>query len=235
VRFERPLIEGTFLRRDGRFVADILLTNGEEISAHCANPGSLRGCAEPGSKVLVSLQDNPRLKFKHQLEIIYAGRTPVAVHAGRPVAVVAEAIAAGKIPELAGYAELRRDTRKSRVCRIDLVVRGNGLRPCYMRVENVTHAEDGTALHPDHNIEGAAAMMQELTNLVREGNRVMVMFVAQRADVERFRLADDIDTEFTQVFRDAIARGVETSCYRSKVTRKGIELDKPLELLLGEG
>ena len=119
-------------------------------------------------------------------------------------------------------------------CRIDYLVKGNGLRTCYMKVENVTLGEDGTAYFPDARFENAAAMMSELTNLVREGNRVMFMFVAQRADVERFRLADHIDPEFCQVFRDAVARGVETMCYRAKVTRKGIELDRKLEVDLEE-
>lgn len=234
MRFEEPLIEGTLIRRERKFVADVLLSNGEELSVHCANPGSLMGCAEPGSKVLVSKQDNPRIKFTHQLEIIYAGRTPVAIHAGRPAAVVAEAISEGRIMELAGYAELRRDTSQNRRCRIDLIVKGNGLRPCYMRIENVTLGEDGVAYFPDTEYKDSANIMSELTNLVREGNRVMFMFVAQRADVERFKLADHIDPEFTQVFRDAVARGVETTCYRSKVTRRGIELDQRIEMDLSE-
>ena len=113
-------------------------------------------------------------------------------------------------------------------------MKGNGLRICYMKVENVTLGEDGVAYFPDSRIEGGAEMLNELTNLVREGNRVMFMFVAQRADVERFRLADHIDPEFCQLFRDAVARGVETVCYRSKVTRKGIELDQRIELDLEE-
>ncbi len=229
MRFEQPLIEGTLIRRDRKYVADVLLSSGEEVTAHCANAGKLLGCAEPGSKVLVSVHDSPRIKFRHHLEIVYAGRTPVAIHAGRPAAVVAEAIIDGKVPELAGYATLKRANPRNRNFRVDFIVKGNGLRTCYMKVENVTAAEGDTAFFPDLKLDDWTYVMQELTNLVREGNRVMFMFLAQRADVERFRLAENLDPEFVQIFRDAVARGVETSCYRSKVTRRGIEFDKQLE------
>jgi len=148
--------------------------------------------------------------------------------------VVAEAVSAGRIPELAGYAELRRDAIRNRGCRLDLVVRGNGLRPCHMKIESVTLAQNGTALFPDTTVAGAAELMHELTNLVREGNRVMIMFLAQRADVESFSIADHLDPEYAQAFRDALARGVETACYRSKITRRGIELDKRLPVILEE-
>lgn len=232
MRFEQPLLEGTLLRRDKRFAADVLLDSGTEVSVHCANSGSLKGCAEPGSKVLISEQNNPKIKFKHQLEIIYLGRTPIAIHAGRPATVVAEAIAEARIPELAGYASIQRDARKHRACRIDLVVNGNGLRPCYLRAESVTLAENGIAHYPDTSFHNPVEAMQELTNLVREGNRAMVMFVAQRPDVTAFRLAGNIDPLFVEVFKDALARGVETCCYRAKITKRGIELDTriPVEL-----
>lgn len=233
MRFENPLIEGTLLRRHKRFLADVKLSSGEEVTVHCAHPGSMLGCSEPGSKVLISMTDDPRRRFKHQLEIIYAGRTPVGIHTGRPAGVVAEAIIAGRLSEMAGYAQMRRDARYGRDSRIDLLLEGNGLRPCYITVKNVTLADDGVAYYPDAITEGAAKQMADLTDVVREGNRAVVFFVAQRADVEKFRPADHLDPEFAQTFRDAVARGVETFCYRAKVTRRGIELDSQLEMELG--
>ena len=84
MRFEQPLLEGTLIRRRKRFFADIKLRNGDEVTAHCINPGSLMGCSEPGSRVLVSLHDDTKHRFKHQVEIVYSGRTAVGIHAGRP-------------------------------------------------------------------------------------------------------------------------------------------------------
>ncbi len=223
MRFEQPLIEGVLLRRD-HFLADIKLANGDEIKAHCAHAGAMLGCSDPGSKVLVSAHNDPRRKLKHQVEIIYAGRTPVGIHTGRPTSVVAEAIMAGKIPELAGYAMLKRESTIVHGAHVDITLEGNGLRTCYIQVKNVTHAQENIASYPDMVSPNEAERLLELTDLVREGFRAMAIFVAQRGDVVRFRPSDPIDPDFAQTFRDAIARGVEVLCYRASVTRKGIEL-----------
>ncbi|MBI5507417.1 MAG: DNA/RNA nuclease SfsA [Deltaproteobacteria bacterium] len=228
MRFERPLLEGTLVRRYKRFLADVKLDNGTEVTVHCANPGSMMGCSEPGSKVLVSVASDPRRKFKHQLEIIYAGRIPVGIHTGRPNSVVAEGIGKGVVPELAGYATMRREVLYGRDRRVDLLLEGNGLRSCFVEVRGVSMASGDVAMFPDAMTDNGVGEMAELVDIVREGNRAMVFFLAQRADVQRFKIADAIDTEFGQALRDAIARGVEVVCYRAKVTKRGIELDRQL-------
>lgn len=232
MRFDQPLLEGTLIRRK-RFVADIKLRNGDEVTAHCANPGSMMGCSEPGSKVLLSVHEDPRRRFKHQLEIIYAGRTAVGIHSGRPTSVLTEAVTQGKINEVAGYATLRRDVRAVRDTHVDMLLEGNGLRPCYIAAKSVTLAYEGVAYYPDAVGPRGIQEMSELTDIVREGNRAVIFLLAQRSDVEWLRPADHIDPDFGQAFRDAIARGVEAMCYRAKVTRRGIELDKKLPVDLG--
>jgi sugar fermentation stimulation protein A len=229
VRFDQTLIEGTLIRRN-RFSADVRLRNGDEVTAHCAHAGSMKSCSDPGSKVLLSVRDDPRLKVRHQLEIIYAGRTPVAIHTGRPHLLVSEAIMHGRVQELAGYATLRRDVSNGKNSRSDFVLSGNGLRTCYLQVKAVTLGFEGVAYFPDVNGSGEAERLSELTGLVREGNRAMVLFVAQRADVTWFRPADHIDADFGQAFRDAVARGVEVVCYRANVSRKTIELGEKLTI-----
>ncbi|RYF02845.1 MAG: DNA/RNA nuclease SfsA [Deltaproteobacteria bacterium] len=233
MRFDQPLLEGTLVRRYKRFLADVKLRSGEEITAHCANPGSLLGCAEPGNKVLVSIHEDPRRRFKHQVEIMYSGRTAVGVHTGRRSAVVTEAITQGKIGELAGYATLKREVKAVRDNSIDMMLTGNGLRPCYITVRNVTLAYEGVGYYPDAIAAKGSQDMHVLTDLVREGSRAVIFLVVQRSDVESFRPADHIDADFGLAFRDAVARGVEAMCYRAKVTRKGIELDKKIAVDLG--
>ena len=228
MRFEEPLLEGTLIRRYKRFLADIKLRNGDEITAHCANPGSMMGCSEPGSRVLISVHEDPRRRFKHQIEIVYSGRTPVGIHSGRPVTVLTEAVMNAKVSELAGYATLRRSNKVPRDSCVDVFLHGNGLRPCNIAVKNVTLAYEGIAYYPDAVTTTGIQEMSELTDLVREGSRGMIFYLVQRSDIECLRPADHIDPEFSQAFRDAVARGVEAICYRAKVTRKGIELDKRL-------
>ena len=228
MKFEQPLVEGKLIRRYNRFLADVRLSNGEQITAHCANPGSMEGVSEPGSKVLLSVNEDPRRKFQHQLEIVYSGRVPVGIHTGRPITVISEAMMKGQISELAGYATIRRQVRTRGEHRIDLVLEGNSLRPCYIIVENVTLAVNETSFFPDARYVPGIDTAEHLTNLVREGNRAMVIFVAQRNDVVNLKLADNVDSEFTQAYRDAVARGVEQLAFRAKVTKRGIELDERL-------
>lgn len=233
MKFEEPLVEGKLIRRYNRFLADVRLSNGEQITAHCANPGSMEGVAEPGSKVLLSINEDPRRKFQHQLEIIYAGRIPVGIHTGRPITIISEAMMKGDIPELAGYATIRRQVRTRGEPRIDLILEGNSLRPCYIVVENVTLAVNETCFFPDARYKVGIDTADHLTNLIREGNRAMVILVAQRNDVTTLKLADNIDSDFTQAYRDAIARGVEHLGFRAKVTKRGIELAERLTIDLG--
>jgi len=232
MNFEEPLIEAKLVRRYKRFLADVQLRSGEEVTVHCSNPGGMIGLSEPGAKVLLSETTNPRIRFKHQLEIIYTGRTPVGIHTGRPVTVVAEAIMKGQIPELAGYSTIRRIPRKDQSHKLNLILEGNSQRTCYLSVESVSHERDGIAAFPDMKHREGLSLLERMTNLVREGNRAMVIFVAQRHDVQKFTLADQLDSEYCETFRDSVARGVETLSYRSKISRKSIELDKQLEMEL---
>ena len=114
------------------------------------------------------------------------------------------------------------------------MVEGNGLRTCYICVKSVSLAYEGVAYYPDTTLTRGPDQLTALTDLVREGNRAMMLMMSQRSDVERFRPADHIDADYATAFRDAVARGVEVLCFRTKVSRKGIELDKKIPIELGE-
>lgn len=234
MRFDQELLAGTVLHREAKSLAEVCLSTGEEITAHCINPGSLKSCLAVGSRVLVSVHESPRRRFKHQIEIAYAGRTAVGVHAGRPSKLVTDAIMQGKIAALMGYATMRRGARAVRDDSIDFLLEGNGLRTCYICVKSVSMAAEGIAYYPDDKVPRGPENLTVLTDLVREGSRAMMVFIIQRNDVESFRPADHIDAEYALAFRDAVARGVETLCYRAKVTKKGIEIDKLIPVDLGD-
>ena len=228
--FEDTLLEGTLLRRSHRYFADVKLSSGESITARCVNPGNMTGCSEPGSRVLISERTKPQGRFKHQMEVIYAGRVAVGVHTGRPVKVLFESIMKNKISEVAGYVELRRRAEVPRRNCVDVELSGGGLRTCHIVAKSVTLAYEHVAYYPD--LVGPAAIQElvELTDIVRGGDRAMMFLLAQRADVDWIRPADHLDPEYGNAFRDAVARGVEIVSHRAKVTRKGIELDKKLPL-----
>lgn len=138
MKFQHPLIRGRLLRRYKRFLADVILDNGEEITAHVANPGSMLGLAEPGSEVWLSHHDDPRRKLAFSWELVRVGDALVCVNTGHPNRLVENAIRDGRIPELAGYDSIRREVKYGERSRIDLLLEGEGRPACYVEIKSVT-------------------------------------------------------------------------------------------------
>src|SRR5258708_10077095 len=140
MRFLSPLIPATLLRRYKRFLADVVLADGEETTVHVANPGAMTGLAAPGTKVWLSKSDNPARKLTYSWELAEvdfgSGMEFVGVNTGHPNALVAAAIAPGAIQELSGYGSLRREVKYGRNSRIDFLLEQEGNPPCFVDVKN---------------------------------------------------------------------------------------------------
>jgi sugar fermentation stimulation protein A len=221
--FPSRLIRGTLVRRYKRFLADVRLPNGEMVTAHCTNTGSMLGCNEPGSVVYLSLSPNKGRKLAYTWEMIQIKRTWIGINTFHPNRLVAEAIEAGAIPELRGYEVVRREVKVSAHSRLDLCLDGQS-GSCYVEVKNVTMSFDGAAAFPDAVSDRATKHLRELIRLKRKGHRAAIVFVIQRADCKHFRPADEIDPEYGRWLRKAASAGVEILPYAAKVTPKGILL-----------
>ncbi len=103
MRFPDPLIPGTLIKRYKRFLADVeLFDGGGVVTAHCANSGSMLSVNEAGADVWLSPARNPDRKLKYTWELASVGGGLVGINTSLPNAIVADAIHAGAIAELAG-------------------------------------------------------------------------------------------------------------------------------------
>ena len=233
MRFESPLIAGTLLKRYKRFLADVRLDEGAIVTAHTPNTGSMRGCAEPGSRVWLRDSGNPARKYPLSWELVQTAagvmagiNTSLANHLAR------EGIENGVIRELAGYDRIRPEVRYGANSRIDLLLQGGGRPGCYLEVKNVTLVEAGTAYFPDAVTIRGAKHLRELTAMVEAGHRAVIFFCVQRGDAEEVRPADAIDPAYGQALRDALSRGVEALAYRAIPSIMEIALSRPLPVLV---
>ena len=246
MKFPDPLIRGRLIRRYKRFLADVELEDGptkagEVVTAHCANPGSMLSVNEPGSEVWLSPARNPERKLKFTWELIRVGRSLVGINTQLPNAIVAEAVEAGKFPELGGYPSLRREVKYGENSRIDLLLEDDGHggggannEKCYVEVKNVTMKRDlsknAPAEFPDAVTTRGAKHLVELANMVGLGHRAMMFYLVQRQDAKSFAIATDIDPVYAKGLAAARKAGVEVLCYGCKLSKSEIRIESPLPL-----
>ena len=230
MKFSEPLLRGTLLKRYKRFLSDIELPDGEQVVAHCANPGAMLGLNQAGSEVWLSRAKNPSRKLAYSWELIRVDRHLVGINTGLPNAIVAEAIGAGRIAELRGYDSLRREVRYGVNSRIDLLLESPGKPTCYMEIKNVHLKRGPAAEFPDCPTLRGAKHLRELTEMVAQGHRAVMVYLVQRGDCGYFAIADDLDPAYGRAFREALQQGVEAICYTCKVAVDGIEIDGALPI-----
>lgn len=226
------LFPGVLIKRYKRFLADIELADGTHITAHCPNSGSMLGCNLPGSPVLVSLSPNPNRKLAHTWELVQYNGYWVGLNTMLPNRLAEEAILDGTITELNGYQTLRREVPYgSERSRIDLLLEGDQGR-CYVEVKNVTLVQDRLALFPDAVTERGQKHLRELMEVVRNGDRGVLLFTVQRGDGDAVAPADSIDPVYGKLLREAVRNGVEALAYRATVQPEEIRLTGRLEVQL---
>jgi sugar fermentation stimulation protein A len=236
MRFPGPLIPATLVRRYKRFLADVVLPSGETVTAHCANPGSMIGLMPPGARVWLLRSDNPKRKLAHSWELIEVdlggGTELVGINTSLPNALAAEAIAAGVIPELAGYANVRREVTYGKGSRVDFLLEDPDRSPCYVEIKNVhLMRAAGLAEFPDAVTKRGARHLAELADMAAAGHRAVMLFLVQIGSAQRFALARDIDPAYGQAFDAARRGGVEVIARRCRLSHDGIEVAEAISIL----
>lgn len=235
MRFPTPLVPARLVRRYKRFLADVELEGtGELVVAHCPNPGAMLGLAEPGMRVWLEPNDDPKKKLKFGWRLVeLPGDHLAGIDTGVPNRVVAEALAARAIPELAAWDIVRPEVRYAEKSRIDFLLSGTDRPDVYVEVKNVHLRRTGDlAEFPDCVTARGARHLDDLAAMVGEGHRAVMLYIVQRKDCARFDLARDIDPAYGVAFDRARQAGVETICYGTEITLAGVEIGAPIPVLV---
>ena len=235
MQFPAPLIPATLIRRYKRFLADVMLPTGEAITAHVANPGAMTGLDAPGSNVWLSKSDNPKRKLPYSWELVEvdfgAGTELVGVNTAHPNVLAGEAIRNNVIPDLVGYASIRREVKYGKNSRIDFLLEDDGRPPCYVEIKNVHLMRSaGLAEFPDSVTARGAKHLDELVAMVAGGARAVMLYVIQIGSSERFALARDIDPAYGAAFDRARAAGVEALAWKCAISAEEIAVAEPVTL-----
>lgn len=223
--FPQPLLRGRLLQRYKRFLADVVLEDGTEVTAHCPNPGAMLGLNSPGLTCWLSVSDSPSRKLPHTLELVEADGGVVGINTLLPNRLVAEALAADAIPELSGYATHRREVRYGTASRVDFLLEHPDRPPAWLEVKNVhLMRTPGLAEFPDCVAARSTRHLRELAAMAREGHRAVVLFVVQRTDCDRFAPAADCDPAFAAALGEVAREGVEVLVYGCEIKNPGIKL-----------
>ena len=220
--FKQNLIHGRLIKRYKRFLADILLDDGNVVVAHCTNSGSMKSCLEEGAEVYLTPVTDPKRKTRFTWEMIKINGSWVGINTGNPNKLAFEAVLNGLIPGLEGYTTVRREV-KFGDSRFDIYAE-NKTEKCFIEVKNVTLKEGKYALFPDAVTSRGLKHLKTLIDVKQSGMRAVMLYIVQRSDVEIFAPAAAIDPGYSEMLKNAVKIGVEVIPVQAKVSPGEIQL-----------
>ncbi|MCW8881011.1 MAG: DNA/RNA nuclease SfsA [Sedimenticola sp.] len=225
------LIEGRLIKRYKRFLADIRLPDGTEVTAHCPNTGSMKNCADPGSRVWIRDVQSVKRKLRYRWELVEVeGQYLACINTGLANHLVKESIQSGFIVPLSGYSDIQverpyGDERS----RIDLLLTKPGRPDCYVEVKNVTLLNGaGKGFFPDAVTARGRKHLRELMAVAKAGGRAVLFFNVAHTGIEQLAPAWDIDPEYAATLSEAVASGVEVMAYRSAISIDAIQVGEAI-------
>lgn len=234
IPYEPALVGATLIQRYKRFLADIRLDDGRELTVHCPNTGSMKNCGGPGSRVWVNLQQRPGRKLPGTWELVETLPGELAcIHSARANTVVAAALVAGLITPLAAYPMVRREvTLTPGGSRFDFLLEGPG-DTCVLEVKSVTLAQgDGVGAFPDAVSLRGQKHLRELTQLAQAGQRACLLFCVMHSGIRCVQPADGIDPVYGRLLREAVAAGVLVLAWAVHPTPDGLSVIGQLPVVL---
>lgn len=217
MRFQTPLLPARLIRRYKRFLADAELPDGQQVTAHCPNPGAMTGLAEPGTHIWLEPNDDPKKKLKYGWRLTELEDGALAcIDTSVANKAVGTALRAG----LLGPYDVQPEVRFGENSRVDFLLSAE--QKLWVEVKSVTLMRSpGLAEFPDTVTKRGARHMQELAERVRAGDRAMLLYLVQRNDCTRVSVARDIDPGYAESLDAARAAGVEICAFGAELTTQG--------------
>lgn len=233
MQFSPPLQSATLIKRYKRFLADVVTSEGQQLTLHCANTGAMTGCATPGDTVWYSTSANVKRKYAHSWELSETQTGDwICVNTLRANQLVREAIEQQAIAELSGYSKLSGEVRYgSENSRIDLLLQADNRPDCYIEVKSVTLLQQGRGYFPDAVTLRGQKHLRELQAMAAQGQRTVLFFAVLHSGIETVTSAHHIDPRYAELLTQVQQQGVEVICYGARLSAEGIWLTKSLPLL----
>ena len=228
MNFEDKLIAGRLIKRYKRFFVDVEI-NGKIITAHCPNTGSMYGLLKKNNKVWLTKSNNPNRKLKYTLQIIQDKKTKVGVNTHLTNKIVLEALQNNLIKEFDKTIEIKPETKFGNNTRFDFSVTENNLKS-FIEVKNVTLSrKKGIAEFPDAITSRGLKHIKELIKANEKGYKIYILYLIQRNDCKSFKIANDIDPEYSDSLSKAVKKNLNVLCFDCKFSPKGIKLNQKVK------
>ena len=231
--FENQLISGVLIKRYKRFLVDIKIKD-KIITAHCPNTGSMMGLLAEGNKVWLTKTDNKKRKLKYTLQIIEENGQKVGVNTHLTNKIVKEGLKNNFFKEFNKKTIIKAEEKFKPNTRFDFLLNNNG-KKTFIEVKNVTLSRKrNLAEFPDSITTRGAKHIIELIDAVKQGYKSYLIFVIQREDCNKFKIAEDIDPEYSKLLTVALKNKVKILCFDCKFSTKGIKLNKQIKLQIND-
>lgn len=226
------LIKGTLVKRYKRFLADIKLENGEIVTAHCPNSGSMMGINVPNSTVFISKVDSPTAKLKYKWELSKIDNAFIGCNTHKANAIVDESLRKGKIPELKKYNQIQPEKVYKKGCRFDFFL-SNDEEKAFLEVKSVTLSRTKSiAEFPDAETTRGLKHIKELIEATKNGFDSYLLFLIQRTDCNTFSIAKDIDSNYYEGIKEALNNNVNILCYDCDISPFEINIKQSIKFIL---
>ncbi len=224
MKFENTLISGELIKRYKRFLVDVKIGN-SIITAHCPNTGSMMGLLKRGNRVWLSKSNNPKRKLKYTLQIIEVQKTKVGINTHFTNKIVLDALNNRVIKNFKNFELIRSEVKFNQSTRFDFLIVEKS-KKTFIEVKNVTLSRNkGIAEFPDAVTSRGLKHIRELLSARKKGYEVYLLYVIQREDCNKFRLAQDIDPKYYELLKKAVKKKLNVLCYDCKFSTKGIKLN----------